>query len=174
MIEPAESHAMYAAVPGRVNAVLVREGQHVQAGQPLLQMSSYQEASMRSSALAQTRNARFKTFDAQVQGQSIGTAGADQAAALKTTALAKEAHSALELTAPADGTILTSDPALLVNEDVGYGQPLLRLAEGARMARIYIPTSALQRISANAEVVLVMPDEFTLIDSDCLLLRGIR
>ena len=163
VIEPAESHGIYAAVPGRVHAVLVREGQHVRAGQPLLQMTSYQEASMRSSALAQTRNARFKTFDAQVQGQSIGTAGADQAAALKTAALAKEAHSALELTAPADGTVLTSDPELLVNEDVGYGQPLLQLAGGSPLARIYIPASALQRISANAEVVLVMPDRFSLL-----------
>jgi biotin carboxyl carrier protein len=146
-----------------VNAVLVQEGEKVHAGQPLLRMTSHQEASMRSSALAQTRLARFRTFDAQVQGQSIGTAGADQSAALKMTALAEEAQSALELTAPADGTVLTDDPALLVDQDVGYGQPLLHLAEGARMARLYVPASALERISANAEVVLVMPDQFSVV-----------
>ena len=163
VIEPAESHAVCASVPGRVNAVLVQEGQQVRAGQPLLQMTSYQAASMESGALAQTRSARFKTFDAQVQGQSIGTAIADQAAAQRMTALAKEAQSGLELTAPADGTILTDDPALLVNEDVGYGQPLLQLAEGARMVRVYIPTSALDRISASSEVAFALPGRFTLI-----------
>jgi len=163
VIEPSVSHTICAAVPGRVNAVLVREGQQVHAGQPLLQMISNQEASMRSSALAQTRSARFKTFDAQVQGQSIGTAGADQSAALIMTALAKEAQVGLELTAPADGTVLTDDPALLLEQDVGYGQPLLKLAEGARMARVYVPASALERISANSEVVLVMPDKFSVL-----------
>jgi putative peptide zinc metalloprotease protein len=163
VIEPAESHAICAAVPGRVNAVLVQEGQQVHAGQALLQMTSTQAASMRSAALDQTRSARFKTFDAQVQGQSIGTAAADQNAAQKSTALAKEAQSALELTAPADGRILTDDPALLVNEDVAYGQPLLQLADGGSMVRVYIPTTSLDRISANSEVAFALPGQFSLI-----------
>ena len=42
--------------------------------------------------------------------QSMGTAAADQAAAQRMTALANEAQSSLELTAPADGTILTEIP----------------------------------------------------------------
>ncbi|MGA8741551.1 MAG: biotin/lipoyl-binding protein [Terracidiphilus sp.] len=163
VIEPAESHAVCASVPGRVNAVLVQEGQQVRSGQPLLQMTSSQAASMRSAALAQTGSARFKTFDAQVQGQSVGTAAADQTAAQKMTTLAKEAQSGLELTAPADGTVLTDDPALLVNEDVGYGQPLLELAEGERMVRMYIPTSALDRISASSEVAFALPGQFSMI-----------
>ena len=161
VIEPAELHAVCAAVPGRVNTVLVREGQQVRAGEPLLQMTSHEAASMRSAALAQTRSARFKTFDAQVQGQSIGSAAADQTEAQTMTVLAKEAQSGLELTAPADGTILTADPALLVNEDVAYGQPLLQLAEGARMVRVYIPTSALDRLSANSEVAFALPGQFS-------------
>ena len=51
---------------------------------------------MRSAALAQTRSARFKTFDAQIQGQSIGSAAADQTEAQTMTVLAKEAQSGLE------------------------------------------------------------------------------
>lgn len=163
VVEPTELHAICAAVPGRVDAVLIHEGQQVQAGQPLLQMTSRQAASMRSSALAAMQNARFETFNAQVQGRSIGTAAADQVAAQRMTGLANEAHSSLELTAPADGTVLTENPGLLTAQDVGYGQPLLELAEGARRVRVFIPTTALDRITPGSEVVLAMPGRFSML-----------
>ena len=161
VIEPAESHAICAAVPGRVNGVLVRQGQSVHAGQPLLEMTSYQVASMRSASVAQTRGARFKTFDAQLQGQSVGTAIADENQARRMTKLANEAQTSLELTAPVDGIILTDYPPSLVNQDVGYGQPLLELAGERRMVRVFIPTTALSRISANSEVALSLPGQFS-------------
>jgi len=52
---------------------------------------------------------------------------------------------------------------MLVDEKVGSGQPLLELAEGARDARIYVPTSAFNRISADSEVVLAVPGQFGLV-----------
>jgi len=109
------------------------------------------------------RSARFKTFDAQVQGQSVGTATADQAAAQRMTELAGEAQSQLVLSAPTDGTVLTDDPALLKDENVAIGQPLIELAEGERIARVFIPTTAFDRISTNSEVVLAMPGQFSMI-----------
>ena len=161
VVEPTQSQTVCAAVPGRVNAVLVQQGQKVQAGQPLLQMTSYQAASMRSSALANTQLARYRTFDAELQGQSVGTAIADQTAAQKMTRLANEAHSSLELTAPADGTVLTANPALLIDENVGSGQPLIQLAEGSRMVRMFIPATALQRVLPGSEVSLALPGSFS-------------
>ena len=163
VIEPAETHTVCAAVPGRVEAVLVQEGQQVHSGQPLLEMTSFQAASMRSSALAQTRSARFRTFDAQLQGRSIGSAAGDQLEAQRMTVLAHEAQSTLEVTAPADGTVLTEDPAQLADEDVGYGQPLLQMAEGSRIARVYIPASALGRIAPDSEVSLALPGRFSMV-----------
>ena len=163
VIEPAESHTICAAVSGRVAEVLVQEGQRVHAGQTLLRMTSNDAASMKSVALAQTKSARFTTFNAQIQGQSAGTAIADQVAARHMTVLANEAQSLLELTASSDGTILTQNPSMLVDEKVGSGQPLLELAEGARDARIYVPTSAFNRIFADSEVVLAVPGQFGLV-----------
>lgn len=162
VIEPGESQTICAAVPGKVNAVLVRQGEQVHAGQLLLQMTSYQAASMRASALANTQNARFRTFDAQLQGQSVGSAIADQVAAQRMTRLANEAHSSLELKAPADGTVLTENPALLTDADVGYGQPLIQLAEGSSMARIFIPATELERVMPGSEVALALPGQFAL------------
>jgi multidrug efflux pump subunit AcrA (membrane-fusion protein) len=163
VIEPAESHAICAAVPGRIDEVLVQEGQHVRAGQPLLRMTSFDADAMKSVAQAQTRSARFATFTAQMQGQSGGTAIADQVAARRLTRLANEAQSLLELSASTDGTVLTQNPSLLLDQKVGSGEPLLEVAEGAREARVFIPISAFNRISADSEVTLQLPGQFSVL-----------
>jgi putative peptide zinc metalloprotease protein len=163
VIEPTESHTICAAVSGRVAEVLVQEGQRVHAGQALLRMTSFEAASMKSEAQAQTRSARFRTFNAQIQGQSGGVAVADQAAARRMTGLANEAQSFLILAAPVDGIVLTQNPSLLVDQEVGSGQPLLELAEGARDARVFIPTSAFNRISTDSEVTLALPGQFRML-----------
>jgi hypothetical protein len=123
-------------------------------------MASPQAASMKSAALAQVHNARFRTFDAQLQGQSVGTAMADELAAQRMTSLADEAQSRLVLTAPADGTVLTENPRSLEDSNVAPGQPLIELAEGERTARIFIPTSAFARVAAGSEASLQLPEEF--------------
>jgi putative peptide zinc metalloprotease protein len=163
VIEPLESHTVCAAVPGRIDGVLVQEGQKVHAGEALLHMTSSVAAAMGSAALAETRNARFKTFDSQIQGQSIGTAAAQQVAARRMTGLANEAQSSLELTSPADGTVVSENPAMLLDQNVGNGQPLLRIADEARMVRVFVPAPALNRISPNSEVALALPGQFSLL-----------
>ena len=163
VIEPLESHTICAAVPGHIDGVLVREGQKVHAGEAVLHMTSTMATAMSSAALAETKNARYKTFDSQIQGQSIGTAAAQQVAAQRMTGLAREAQSSLELTSPVDGTVVSEDPALLLDENVGYGQPLLRIADGARVVRVFVPAPALNRITSNAEVALALPGQFSLL-----------
>ncbi len=164
VIEPMHSHSLHAALEGRVNEVLVREGERVRAGQPLLRMSSPTAASLQSSAAAQTSSARFQAFNAQLQGQSISTAAAEQSGAARFAGLAHDAQDSLVIAAPAEGTIITQNPAQLLDQDVGAGQPLLDLAEtGPRIARIFIPASALDRIPADAEVAFALPGEFSVL-----------
>jgi putative peptide zinc metalloprotease protein len=164
VIEPTHSHTIHAAVPGRINAVLIHQGENVQAGQPLLNMSSYLSASMRSAAVAQLDSSRYQAYDAQLHGNSIGSSAANQTGAARLTRLADEAEVSLGLSAPADGTVLTSNPALLLDQDVAAGQPLLELADaGTRTVRIFIPSSALNRISRGAEVALALPGQFDVV-----------
>ncbi len=163
VIEPSETHTVYAAVPGRVESVLIHEGQRVRSGEPLLQMSSDLAASMESAAKAQSHTASFKTFNAQLQGQSVGAASAGQVEAQHLTRLANEAQSSLDIAAPADGTILTENPSLLVDQDVGSGQPLLALAGGTRVVRVFIPAVALDRIRPDSEVTLALPGHFSML-----------
>lgn len=162
VIEPLQSETLHAAYPGRVNSVLVYEGEHVRAGQPLLTMSSPLAASIVDSAVAQTHNARFQAFNAELQGQSIGLAAAQQNAAGRSSLLANEARSSLVVTGPENAIVLTHDPAALVGQQVGSGQPLLDLADdGQRAVRVYIPEPALERISAGAGVTLELPGRFS-------------
>ena len=164
VIEPIHSHTLHAAVMGRVNEVMVREGERVHAGQPLLRMSSPMAASMQSSAAAQVGSARFQTFNAQLQGQSIGPAAAEQTGAAHFAGLAHEAQSSLLIAAPSDGIIMTQNPGLLLDQDVASGQPMLDLADaGPRVLRIFIPAWGLDRISRDAKVSLSLPGEFSVL-----------
>ncbi len=164
VVEPIQSETLHAAVPARVNDVLVHEGEHVRAGQPLLTMSSLLATSMVDSAVAQTHNASFQAFNAELQGQSIGPAAEQQNASQRSTWLAGEAQSSLRMVAPQDAIVLTQNPAALLGQQVGSGQPLLDLADDKRRAvRIYIPAAALERISAGAGVALELPGGFSLV-----------
>lgn len=78
--------------------------------------------------------------------------------------LGSEAESSLVLTAPAGGIVLTQDPGLLNDQDVGSGQPLLALADaGPPVVRVLIPAPELDRIRSGAEVALVLPGLFSVL-----------
>ncbi len=163
-IEPMRSETLHAAVPGRVNAVLVQEGETVRAGQPLLRMSSPRAAAMHSSAAEQTGNARFQAVNAELRGDSIAGAAAKQTESASLSGIAQEAQTALEITAPVDGIVVTHDPGALIGQEVGSGQALLDLVDaGPRLVRVFIPVSTLDRIPPGAEVALSLPDRFSLV-----------
>jgi len=151
-------------VPGRVNAVLVVEGQTVRAGQPLVSMISLEAASLHSAAEAHSSDARFQAVSAELRGESIGGAAARQSASAAYAGLSHEVQSSLVVGAPGDGTVLTRDPAALLGREVASGQPLLELADaGPSVVRIYIPVSGLERIHPGAEVGLALPDRFSIV-----------
>ena len=119
---------------------------------------------MRSAAIAQFGSSQYQSYDAQLRGSSIGNAAADQAGAARLARLADEAETSLDVSAPADGTVLTSNPALLLDQDVAAGQPLLELADaGTRTVRVFIPSSALNRIPQGAEVAFALPGQFSVV-----------
>ena len=173
VIEPLHSITLHAAVPGRVDAVLVSEAQQIRSGQPLLRMESPVAESMSSSANAQTGYARYQAFTAEVDGRSIGTSAAGQNAALQSMAFAREAQSSLTLTSPSTGLVLTRDPQSLLNQSVASGQPLITIAEGSGCAvRVYVGASALDRISPNAQLGLALPGRFSILRMKLAPLEG--
>jgi putative peptide zinc metalloprotease protein len=163
-IEPLRSETLHAAVPGRVSSVLIQEGETVRAGQPLLTMSSPRAAEMHSSAAEQTGSARYQAVNAELRGDSIAGAAAQQTESARLSGIAQEAQTALEVRAPVDGIVVTHDPGMLLDQEVGSGQALLDLADaGPRLVRVYIPVSTLDRIPPGAEVALILPDKFSVV-----------
>ena len=155
IVEPAGTADLHAPVSGRVDAVLVREGEKVAAGQPLLRMSSAAADSMSAAAAAQTETAQYRSFEAQLRKQGVGPSKVEQDAGAGSIALADAAASSLLVTAPAAGVVLTEDPASLLRQSVASGQSLLALAQdGPRVARIFVPVSLLPRIPQHARVSL--------------------
>ncbi|RXH55477.1 peptidase, M50 family [Granulicella sibirica] len=173
VIEPEHSSVLHAPEEGTVSAVFVDEGEEVRMGEPLLQVRSVTVDSLRSSATAQSDAARFATFNAQLSHSSLGSAASGRDAALRSEALAGRTQASLLVRAPADGVILTRDPAALTDRSVGSGEPLLTVAEyGSRVARIFIPAAALNRIQPNAEVALIEPGQFGVLHARLPALEG--
>jgi putative peptide zinc metalloprotease protein len=164
VIEPYQSTTLHAVSSGRVEAVFVREGERVHAGEPLLRVNSPIVESAGAGAAAQSDAARYEAYDAEVSQRSIGTAAATQHAAIRSTRLAADAQALLLLRAPADGIVMTRDPGALLHQDVGSGEALLSLAvTGPEVARVFIPASALAHIPRDAEVAFAPPGRFSIL-----------
>lgn len=161
VVEPEQSSVLYAAVQGRVNKVLVKQGETVHNGQPILQMSSPMADSMRDSASVDLHRANFASADSQMKGSSVGTAAAEQRGAVRLAGLATEAESDLTICATGDGVVLTGNPGLLLDQNVGAGQALLQIADAKpRVIRVFVPASGMDRIPRDAEVAFHLPGEF--------------
>jgi putative peptide zinc metalloprotease protein len=173
VVEASHSDTLRAATLGRVEAVFVREGEHVRAGQPLLQLRSAAVDSMHAAAAAQADAARFKTFDAEIHQQSVGAGGVNSEAAARSANLADTAQALLVLRAPADSIVLSDDPEALLNQNVSAGQALITLADAElRTARVFVPVVGLERVPANAEVTLSPPGDFSVVHLTLPALQG--
>jgi putative peptide zinc metalloprotease protein len=177
VVEAADPMTLHAAVNGRIDAVYVREGEEVRRGQPLLRMSSVDVTGMSSSARAAMGTAHFDAFEAQLAGQSIGSAAEGEEAARRSGGLADEAQASLVVRATVDGRVLTPQPDSLMNQQVGSGEALLTLAGGVagevqRRVRVFIPAGEMNRIQAGDEVAVAPPGRFSIVRMRLTTLEG--
>jgi putative peptide zinc metalloprotease protein len=168
VVEAADPVTLHATANGRVDAVYVREGEEVRAGEPLLRMSSMDVAAMGASAGAAMGEAHFDAFAAELAGLSIGTTAAAEEAARRSRRLGDEAADSLVVRATVDGRILTAQPGALVGQQVGSGEELLALAGGSpgevqRRVRVFIPAGEMNRIRVGDEVAMSPPGTFVVV-----------
>lgn len=164
VVEPANPITVHSAIAGKVDAVYVKGGQQVHAGDALFRMTSVDAAAMYAQAAAITGASHFRSFQAQLQGQSIGTAAAEQIAASQSRALSSEVQGSLLIRSPIHGVVLNTDPDSLLGNTVATGQPLITVAnDGPRLVRLYIPFSALKRILPHSEVLLMPPGRLSIV-----------
>jgi len=163
LIEAPNPATVHAAVAGRVDAVFVREGEVVRAGQPLLRMASNDVQSLAATADAARGAAHYQAVQAELAGRSIGDAAASQEAASRIGSVALDAQKSLLITAPEDDIVLTQDPAALLHRQVASGEALLSMAgngPAGESVRLFLPAGALNRIKPGAKVGLELPGSF--------------
>ncbi|HVC46775.1 MAG TPA: biotin/lipoyl-binding protein [Terracidiphilus sp.] len=164
VVEPANPITVHSAIAGKVDAVYVKGGQQVHPGDALLKMTSVDAAAFHAQAAAITGASRFRSFESQLQGQSIGSAAAEQVAASQSRALSAQLQGTLLVRSPIHGVVLNPDPDSLLGNPVATGQPLLTVAnDGPRLVRLYIPFSALKRILPHSEVLLMPPGRLSIV-----------
>jgi len=161
VIEPSRSAKLHASVAGVVESIAVHEGEQVHAGEALLTLRSTSTEALRSTAEAQANAARFDAYNAQVSRHAAMPSAARETA-LRSEKIAEEAQSSLTVRTPIDGIVLTENPEALAGRNIGSGEELLAIADGSgRIARLFVPSAALDRIVANAEVSLDLPGQFS-------------
>jgi putative peptide zinc metalloprotease protein len=164
VVEPANPVTVHSAIAGKVEAVYVKGGQQVHPGDTLLRMTSVDAVAFHAQAAAITGSSRFRSFEAQLQGQSIGSAAAEQDAASQSRDLSSEVQGSLLIRSPIHGVVLNPDPDSLLGNPVASGQPLLTVAnDGPRLVRLYLPFSALKRILPHSEVLLMPPGRLSVV-----------
>jgi putative peptide zinc metalloprotease protein len=177
VVEPANPVTVHSAVSGRVESVYVSEGEEVRAGQTLLRMSSMDVGGMALSARAMMGSERYHAIEAQLAGRSVGASAAIEEAARRSGALAYEAQKSLIVKATVDGTILTSQPDELIDQQVGSGEPLLSIAgeppgQEYEWLRLYIPAGVVNRVHPGDEVAIVPPGDFSVMRTRLTSLEG--
>ena len=94
VIEPSETHPVYAGIPGKVSAVYVKEGEAVRSGQVMARLQSLNEASASEEAEAQVASSQAHVFTAELQHSGLGPALAAQQAARRSRAIAAKRRTA--------------------------------------------------------------------------------
>jgi putative peptide zinc metalloprotease protein len=161
VIEPRETHQVHAGVPGKVLAVYVKEGDTVNRGQVMAKLRSLSEASDRQQAETQLASSQAEVFTAELQHTGLGQALAEQQAARRSSAIAREEGAQLAVTAPAGGVVATSDPENLLNRDVTTGETLLTIVDPSQLvARLFVPVSEMDYIRMGDPVSFQLPSQF--------------
>lgn len=164
VLEPMQTEILRAGLPGRVDAVYVVEGEQVHTGQILAHLKSLDEASTSSAARAQLLSTQADVFSAEIRHRGVGQTLAAEHGAEEASRLAQENRTALAITAPFDGVVVTGNPQSLAGTDVATGEALLALSDASQLiARLFIPASELKHVRAGDEVSLQLPSQFRVV-----------
>jgi putative peptide zinc metalloprotease protein len=164
VLEPAERHVVRALVPGRVEQVLVKEGDVVEAGQPLMRLSSLALEAEAVRGRAGLQEASLRRQQAQTRFANLGEAVQQYRQAEVVKTIAEERLDKLTVRARIEGTVLTPRPEDRVGESVDAGAELMEIGDLRRMnARLYVPEYAMRGLQIGSDVRLYVEAESTVL-----------
>ncbi|HSY03734.1 MAG TPA: HlyD family efflux transporter periplasmic adaptor subunit [Acidobacteriaceae bacterium] len=162
LLEPARQAVVRSTVPGRVTAVLAREGEQVRAGDPLLTMTNADVDAALASAqeeVALTGGARERELLAH---GAVGATAQEHMAAEKNSAIAGEESEQLEARAPIDGVVTATRLKDLAGSYLDAGM-IITAVDDTRVMRalVYVPEFTVGRVQPGARVTLLVDGTFT-------------
>ncbi|MBI2682837.1 MAG: HlyD family efflux transporter periplasmic adaptor subunit [Acidobacteriales bacterium] len=160
VLEPMERQVVRAEVPGRVEVILVKEGQAVGPGQTVAQLSNLSLVSDKVRGRAGLQQAVLRQQQAQVQYANLGEAVHVRRQAEVDQDIAAERTDKLTLKSSIQGVVLTPRVEDLAGGFVGAGEELMEIGDLRRMrARIYVPEYAMRGLQIGSEVSLYVEAE---------------
>jgi RND family efflux transporter MFP subunit len=161
VLEPGASARVRAEVSGRVNAVYVKQGDAVKAGQLLAVLQNPEIAADAESLRHQLALASSQLRNGQDRSDFDSAAGAvrDRTRLQQEFAVAEKRAAALEIRAPIDGVVATSDVEQKPGAFLAAGDEFVRIVDRSTIrARILVRDWDLQDVRQGATVrVKVVP-----------------
>jgi hypothetical protein len=155
LLEPVHKAEIRAAIAGRVTRVLVREGQSVAAGQPLVELSNLP---LESAAAVADSNLHLAADQVRLALSRYGDFGPAeykrQEMAERNRTLADQV-ALLRVTSPINGMVVTSRLEDLLGTYLESGAEIAEVADPSTMAaRIYIPEFGMRNVHLGSRVRL--------------------
>jgi putative peptide zinc metalloprotease protein len=151
-LEPVRSAVVNAHIPGVVTRVNYKEGAQVQAGSVLATLRNLPVQSEFERTLARYSMVSERTNSAAMRYTGYGTAMKEREQVAEQLQQISEMQSALQLTSPIAGTVVTPNIQNLLGSYLKQGGELLEVDDLSTLrARIYISEYSLENIKAGAK-----------------------
>jgi putative peptide zinc metalloprotease protein len=152
LLEPVQMAIIHARVPGTLVEIDAQEGQRVKPGVVLASLRNLPLQSDVEFTKAQLSMASDRAKSASLHYSDYGSALTEKEGLTSEVEQMSKMESALKITSPIAGTIMTPDLNDLVGSSVREGQELLQVADLSSMrARIYISEYDLYKIHKDAK-----------------------
>jgi len=155
ILEPVQRAVIRAEVPGTVTEVLVREGEQVEPGSPLLRLRNLDLESRQARTEADLQLARSRNTAAQLHYASAGGSGQEFQQDQRKSELLAEEVKQLELRSPINGSVVTPRPEDLLGSRLNSGAIAVEIADLSSLrARLYVPESEMRDVRPGERVSL--------------------
>ncbi|HSB74380.1 MAG TPA: HlyD family efflux transporter periplasmic adaptor subunit, partial [Terriglobales bacterium] len=156
ILEPAQRAIIRAAVPGQVQEIFIREGEQLQAGAPVAQLSNLALQSRAARVHSDLEVATARSVEAQLRYSGMAPAEHLRDQLLQQDRLLSQQVTQLRLLSPLSGIVVTPRLQDLRGSYLAAGSEVAEIADLSTMrARIFVPEFAVRNLRMGAPVKLL-------------------
>jgi len=156
LVEPLRRAIIRAQVPGQVEQVFIQEGEQVQAGQPVAQLSNLALQSQAARVHSDLEIATAGAVQAQLRYSGMAAAEHLRDQLAQQDHLLSQQLAALRVLSPMSGVVTSPRPGDLHGSYLRTGSEVAEIAEMSTMqARIFVPEFAMRDVRLGAPVHLL-------------------